>query len=135
MAITLQGMAPLLQVYDMPRALHFYRDLLGFAVEQSSGEGDAVDWVLLRLQGMELMLNTMYESDQRPAQPDVQRTAAHGDTMLYFGCPDVEAAYITLVEKGWQLQPPHITGYGWKGLAITDPNGYQLFLHWPQSNA
>ena len=30
MAIEIRGIAPLIQVYDMPTAVHFYRDLLGF---------------------------------------------------------------------------------------------------------
>jgi glyoxylase I family protein len=34
----IQGLAPLLQVFDMPVALKFYRDVLGFEVVQASGE-------------------------------------------------------------------------------------------------
>ena len=29
MAIEVQGVAPLVQVFDMPRSIRFYRDLLG----------------------------------------------------------------------------------------------------------
>lgn len=46
--IKLDGFAPLLQVFDMPTAIHFYRDILNFDVVQSSGEGDDVDWVVFR---------------------------------------------------------------------------------------
>ncbi len=35
-AIRLERMAPLLQVFDMPESLKFYRDILGFAVVQTS---------------------------------------------------------------------------------------------------
>jgi len=28
----IHGIAPLLQVFDMPTSLHFYRDVLGFTV-------------------------------------------------------------------------------------------------------
>ncbi|GGB18574.1 VOC family protein [Mucilaginibacter rubeus] len=48
----IQGIAPLLQVFDMPVALGFYRDVLGFEIVQASGEGDDVDWVLLKLNGI-----------------------------------------------------------------------------------
>ncbi len=44
----LKGIAPLLQVNDMPTSLKFYRDIPGYTVAQSSGEGDEVDWVLLK---------------------------------------------------------------------------------------
>jgi len=56
--LELQGMATLLQVYDMPTALKFYRDILAFEVVSSFGEGDNVDWVLLKHNEVDLMLNT-----------------------------------------------------------------------------
>lgn len=129
--IRLQGLAPLLQVFDMPVSLHFYRDILGFSVVQSSGEGDDVDWVLLRGNDCELMLNTAYEKAHRPAATDGQRRAAHGDTTLYFGCPDTEGAYTYLAGKGLAVTKPELTGYGWKALHLTDPDGYHLCFHYP----
>jgi glyoxylase I family protein len=68
MDIKIEGMAPLIQVFDMPVSLKFYRDILGFSIAMSSGEGDDddVDWVLLKLNNMELMLNTAYERGLRP---------------------------------------------------------------------
>ena len=36
MAIVVQRMTPLLQVFDMPTALAFYRDALGFEVVSSN---------------------------------------------------------------------------------------------------
>ena len=46
-SLTLAGMAPLLQVYDMPTSLQVFRDILCFKVVSSSAPGDDVDWVLL----------------------------------------------------------------------------------------
>lgn len=133
--INLQGMAPLLQVFDMPSSLRFYRDILGFKVMQSSGDGDDVDWVLLQLNEIELMLNTAYEKPMRPAAPDMSRTIAHRDITLYFGCPNVDEAYAVLKKKGVELKRPAITSYGWKALQITDPDGYALCFHWPLQQA
>jgi glyoxylase I family protein len=130
-AIHLEGIAPLLQVYDMPTSLKFYRDILGFNVVQSSGEGDDVDWVLLKLNNIELMLNTAYEKPNRPASPDLKRYAAHKDMILYFGCPDTDATYSYLVSKGIDISKPEITGYGWKALNLVDPDGYHLCFHYP----
>ena len=76
----IHGIAPLLQVFDMPTAIHFYRDVLGFKVSATSEPGDNCNWALLKLNGAELMLNTAYESDHRPAAPDSPRVAAHDDT-------------------------------------------------------
>ena len=55
----------------------FYRDVLGFEVIHTSGEGDDVDWVLLKLGGANLMLNARFEAHARPdlalAKPDPVR--------------------------------------------------------------
>ena len=32
-----RGMSPLLNVFDMPVSLHFYRDVLGFEIVSTSG--------------------------------------------------------------------------------------------------
>lgn len=57
MGIEIRGMAPLLQVFDMPTSIAFYRDVLGFEVVTTSKPGaENFGWALLRLNGMELML-------------------------------------------------------------------------------
>lgn len=127
----IHGIAPLLQVFDMPTAIHFYRDVLGFKVANSSQPGDDCNWVLLRLCGAELMLNTAYEADQRPPVPDPARVAAHEDTCIFFGCEDLDAAYIHLREHGLPMKEPRVAPYGMKQLWFKDPDGYGLCFQWP----
>ena len=102
MALDLRGLTPLLQVYDMPASVHFYRDVLGFAVVATSpilGE-ERFHWALLRLGNAELMLNTSYEFDHdRPAERDPARTNAHDDTGLFFGCANADAGFAELRSK------------------------------------
>src|SRR5260221_189973 len=93
MPITVRGLAPLLQVFDMPASIAFYADLLGFEIVGRSGPGRDIGWVLLELEGTQLMLNTAYDEGERPPTPDPARVAAHADTVIYFGCPDVDGAY------------------------------------------
>lgn len=136
MALQLTGLCPLLQVYDMPAALAFYRDRLGFELIEHSPEIDApggryFHWAWLRLGGADLMLNTAYDEGERPPLPDQARVAAHGDTGLFFGCPDVDAAYKALRAAGLDMKPPKIAPYGMKQLNLTDPDGYQLCLQAP----
>ncbi len=81
MAIEIRGMAPLLQVFDMHTSIAFYRDVLGFeVVTTSTPRGEHFDWALLKLNAVELMLNTAYEDDARPPVPDPARIAAHDHT-------------------------------------------------------
>src|SRR5258708_16379946 len=92
MGIEIRGTAPLLQVFDMPTSIAFYRDVLGFEVESTSKPGgEHFDWALLKLNGVELMLNPAYEEDARPPGPDPARIAAHDATATYFACPSLHA--------------------------------------------
>lgn len=127
----IHGVAPLLQVFDMPTSLRFYRDVLGFEVWASSEAGDSCNWCGLRLHGAEVMLNTAYESDKRPPAPDPKRIATHEDTCLFFGCKDLDGAYQHLRAHGVQLEPPKVASYGMRQLWFKDPDGYGLCFQWP----
>ena len=133
MPLDIRGLTPLLQVYDMPTSVRFYRDLLGFqivAISPVLGE-DHFHWALLRLGEAELMLNTAYEFDnERPIPPDRARVAAHEDTALYIACPDVDAAYEELRSKGAKVNKPTVAPYGMKQLYLHDPDGYNLCFQW-----
>jgi glyoxylase I family protein len=132
MAIEIRGMAPLLQVFDMPTSIKFYRDVLGFeVVSTSKPRGEHFDWALLKLHGVEMILNTAYEEDARPPAPDPVRFSAHDDTAIYFGCPDVDAAFAYLRARGVAAKEPKIAHYGMKQLYVSDPDGYNLCFQWP----
>jgi catechol 2,3-dioxygenase-like lactoylglutathione lyase family enzyme len=133
MAIDMRGVCPLLQVFDMPTSVRFYRDVLGFEIvgNAPTRAPDEFGWCWLRHgDGTEIMLNTAYDYGERPDQPDPARIAAHGDTCNYIGCPDVEAAYRFLRDKGLDVKEPHVTHYGMKQLYVTDPDGFGLCFQW-----
>lgn len=134
--MNLSGLVPLIQVFDMPAALAFYRDGLGFEVEMASPEvetpeGHFSHWMMLKSGHARLMLNTAYDSGERPREPDPARAAAHGDTILYIGCEDVEAVSAELDAKGIAHEAPHTTPYGMRQLSLADPDGYRIvFQTW-----
>lgn len=131
MSIEIRGMAPLMEVFDMPTSLAFYRDKLGFRVIGDSGQGDKSGWVMLELGNATIMLNTMYDDGEEPDHPDPARVSAHRDTCVYFGCPDVDAAYEHLKAVGIQSKPPSVAPYGMKQLYITDPDNYGICFQCP----
>jgi len=130
MQIKLSGTVTLLQVFDMPRSLCFYRDLLGFAVVQQSQPVDRCGWAWLRRDDTEIMLNTAYEDEFRPTEPDPDRTKAHQDTILYFGCPDVDAVYEYIRSKGVPASEPKNAPYGMRQLYLQDPDGFGICFQW-----
>ena len=130
MAFKTEGMTPLIQVFSMPRALAFYRDLLGFEVIVDSGGGDNASWVWLRLGETDLMLNDQYEPGTGPESPPAARSEWHGDTCFYFNCPDVDGVYEFLTSRGLKPKPPIVTDYGARQVYINDPDGYNLCFQW-----
>ena len=53
------------------------------------------------------------------------------DTILFFGCEDLDAAYRHLRTYGLPVKKPKIAPYGMKQLYVTDPDGYGLCFQWP----
>jgi catechol 2,3-dioxygenase-like lactoylglutathione lyase family enzyme len=141
MALTLRRVCPLLQVFDMPGSLAFYRDVLGFALVETAPSadqvtGDQFGWVWLRHDTAELMLNTAYDQDAaRPPAPDPARVAAHEDTALFIGCPDVDAAYEHLRAHDVPVGAPTVAPYGMKQLYVKDPDGFMLCFQWTADSA
>lgn len=129
--ITIRGLCPLIQVFDMPASLAFYRDVLGFTEVDKSGPGDDVSWAWLRHGNAEVMLNTAYDVGERPPSPDPSRVAAHADTILFVGCNDLEGAHAHLIANGIEAERPKVAPYGMKQLYATDPDGYGLCFQWP----
>lgn len=133
----LQGLVPLLQVFDMNESLAFYREVLGFEIVEHSPEIEAAEgryfhWCWLRHGTAELMLNTLHDANERPPARDPARTARLGDDVcLYIGCPDVDTAWEELQAKGVaSARAPVVTPYGAKQLMLGDPDGYAICLQW-----
>jgi glyoxylase I family protein len=131
-AIAVKGLCPLISVFDMPTSLHFYRDVIGFGEVAKSGQGDNVGWAWLRHGGDAcLMLNTAYDEGDRPPKPDPARAAAHGDTILYLNCEDLDEAYAYLLARDVRADPPEVAPYGMRQLYATDPDGYKVCFQRP----
>ncbi|MFY9559008.1 MAG: VOC family protein [Terriglobales bacterium] len=131
MTIQVRDLTPLIQVFDMPTSVAFYRDVIGFEVVSQSNPGEHFDWALLRMGEASLMLNTAHEAHERPAAPDPSRRAGHGDTTLFFYCPNVDEAYEYLRSKGIAVEKPVVRVYGMKQLSVADPDGYGLCFQYP----
>lgn len=122
------GLTPLIGVFDMPTSLAFYRGLLGFSVvaaspEVETREGRFSHWMLLRFGGAEIMLNTLYDSNERPPHPPEKRSH---DAVFYLACADVDLAYHELTARGLHADPPKLAPYGLKLFSTQDPDGYTL---------
>lgn len=129
--LKLDGFVTLIQVFDMPTSLAFYREVMGFTALSDVPEDGRCDWVWLKCGESELMLNTAYEADDRPDKPDPARVGAHSDVILYFACEDVDAAYRCFCARGIAAKEPTIAFYGMKQVYLKDPDGYEICVQQP----
>jgi glyoxylase I family protein len=127
MAISLTKLSPMWEVFDLPASMAFYQDVLGFE-RVSYAEGW---WCMLQHGSINIMLNTAYEKDKRPAVPDAARVRGHADAELYFDTPDPKAVYDQLREKGWPASEPNVTHYGFLEVTTKDPDGFVLHFLCP----
>ena len=135
MQVSFQGVTPLFKVYDVPSSVAFYRDLLGFEVVSTSTpfseRSDDYGWAMLRRDTVSLMVNNMYEDNIRPSQPDMMRSYAHHDTVLYIGCRQLEDIVMSLRSRGVSVSGPVTTYYGMLQVTVRDPDGYCLCFQRP----
>lgn len=121
---------PLLMVYDMRRAVAWYRDVLGFEVEHQWEPDGHLYWAQLKQGETRLMLNAEYEDERR--QPEHDRP--HGkDVTFYIYPPDVVALHEAVVKRGGPAGPLETTPYGHVQFQLKDPDGYQLCFSQPKS--
>ena len=69
------------------------------------------------------MLNTQYDSNERPMQPPEKRSK---DAVFYVSCSDVELAYQELTDRGLKAERPKVAPYGLKLFSTEDPDGYTI---------
>jgi uncharacterized glyoxalase superfamily protein PhnB len=128
MAIAIQNITAMFQVYDMHQSVAFYRDTLGFDVVDKYEPDGHFYWAMLTHGDARLMLNAKYEDEHRPAKPP--QVAGHKDVTLYLGCQNVDEVYADLRAKGHPAQEPETTYYGMRQLHVIDPDGFELcFQH------
>lgn len=96
MPVNVDGLSPMLSVFDMPTSVRFYCEGLGFELAGTDGKpAPRFQWALLRLNGVELMLNTAYEHEknERPSYGMKQLFVTDPDGyILYFQAATNELA-------------------------------------------
>ncbi len=120
--MTLRSLTPLLNVEDTPRAIAFYRDLLGFEVEMAWPEEGPSQWAMLVRDDMRLMINSPDDGSDSQARRD---RPSYADALLYFGTTDVATVHARLSAAGVPVAPITEQMYG-RELRLRDPDGYEL---------
>lgn len=111
---------------DEAKALDFYVNKLGFAVEKEAWRETQQDWLrMLRLGDTVIELFIKADAPQRPTEPE-----ALGLRHLAFRVEDIEAAVAWLHARGIETEPIREDPYNGGRLAFfRDPDGLPLELH------
>jgi catechol 2,3-dioxygenase-like lactoylglutathione lyase family enzyme len=130
---TISSISPLFIVADVPAALTFYRDVLGFEITFRGPTPDDEFFGIVRRDGATLLLKALgvvadgKEITVSPA-PNNGREPAHcWDAYVDVSDPDALAA--EFASRGVHFSVPlHDTEDGLRGFAIVDVDGYGLFF-------
>ena len=120
-------MSPAFIVRDVSASVAFYRDKLGFRVKIM--HGDPPEFAILRRDGCELVVK---RGDTPTGVRNRQQVRGDWfyDAMVTAAAPeDVDDFYRAMVAAGAPApEAPH-TEDGMRVFALTDPDGYRLFVH------
>lgn len=129
---TISGIAPFFIVRDVPAALAFYRDRLGFDITfQGPEPGDIFFGIVQRGAAM-LMLKDVGVDPLPNCLRDVKKGWARWDAYLYVPDPDAFAAEFSA--RGVEFSRPLADDDdGLRGFEVQDADGYVLFFGRPRA--
>ena len=124
----ISGIAPFVIVKNVPAALSFYCDRLGFEVTYE-GPSDDVFFGIVQRGGAMIMVKAV---GIEPLPNSKQEPRARWDA--YLNVPDPDALAAEFAARGVQFsEPVGDTDDGLRGFALRDSDGYILFFGRPRT--
>ena len=129
----ISGIAPFFVVNDVPAALAFYRDRLGFEVTFQGPEPDDIFFGIVRRGAAMIMFKAVGVQPVPNYTRDVKKGIARWDAYLSVPDPDALAAEFSSRSVDFS-EPLKNTGDGLRGFELKDVDGYVLFFGHPLSS-
>lgn len=130
---------------DVAKSLAFYRDVLGFVVENQWPDQGPTMWANLMMGRQSVMLGAALPPDvaasfckddpagaqrNRALAEDFQKHKNGVGVAIYVAVPDIDAFHAALVKKGQRgLPAPKTQFYGIRELPVRDPDGYEFLFY------
>lgn len=128
----IHAIAPFFIVKNVPAALSFYRDRLGFEVTFQGPEPDDVFFGIVRRDGAMIMLKDVGVDPLPNCQRDAEKGWARWDAFV--SVPDPHALAAEFASRQVEFSEPlKHTSDGLRGFEVKDADGYVLFFGCPQS--
>jgi catechol 2,3-dioxygenase-like lactoylglutathione lyase family enzyme len=121
------GIAPLFIVKDVPAALAFYRDRLGFEITYQGPEPADIFFGIVQRGGAGIMFKAVGVDPVPNYTRDVKKGVARWDAYLQVPNPDALAAEFSSRNVEFSV-PLKDTDEGLRGFELKDADGYVLFF-------
>jgi catechol 2,3-dioxygenase-like lactoylglutathione lyase family enzyme len=126
------GIAPFFIVRDVPTALAFYRDHLGFDIIFQGPEPDDIFFGIVHRGAAMIMFKAVGVEPVPNYTRDIKQGIARWDA--YLNVPDPDALAAEFASHGVEFSEPlKDTGDGLRGFEVKDADGYVLFFGRPRS--
>lgn len=126
------GIAPFFIVKNVPTALSFYRDRLGFDITFQGPEPDDIFFGIVQRGAAMIMFKDVGVDPVPNYTRDIKQGIARWDAYLHVPDPDALAA--EFLSRHVELSVPlKVTGDGLWGFELKDADGYVLFFGRPRS--
>jgi catechol 2,3-dioxygenase-like lactoylglutathione lyase family enzyme len=124
------GIAPLFIVTDVPAALSFYRDRLGFDITFQGPDPDDVFFGIVERGRAMIMLKDVGVDPMPNSHRDIGKGSARWDA--YLQVPDPDALAAEFLSRNVEFHRPLANdGDGLRGFEVRDGDGYVLFFGRP----
>ena len=128
----ISGIAPFFLVKNVPAALSFYRDRLGFEITFQGPEPDDIFFGIVKRGAAMIMFKAIGVDPVPNCTRDIQKGIARWDAYLHVPDPDALAAEFSSRNVEF-LQLLKDTEDGLRGFELRDADGYVLFFGRPRS--
>ena len=127
----ISGIAPFFIVRNVPAALSFYRDRLGFDITFQGPEPDDIFFGIVQRDAAMIMLKDVGVDPLPNCTRDVKKGWARWDAYLHVRDPDGLATEFASRDVEFS-QPLKDDDDGLRGFALKDADGYVLFFGRPR---
>lgn len=125
------GIAPFFVVRDVPRALAFYRERLGFEIMYQGPEPNDIFFGMVQRGAAMIMVKAVGVDPAPNHTREVGKGTAPWDA--YLAVPDPDALAAEFVSRGVEFfKPIKDTSDGLRGFEVKDADGYVLFFGRPR---
>src|SRR5438477_11284345 len=131
---------------DMKRSCAYWRDVLGFSMDESWPDPNTPKWASFTMDGQSVMLGVLCDEamakefkftpeelvDIRRQNDAVKKNQFGVGTSIYIMVADVDAHYAKVKAKdGRVLWSPQTRFYGLRDFGVEDPDGYRVLFYTP----